>query len=333
MPSLTVLMTVYNGMPYLSKAVESILGQTYSDFELLIIDDCSTDRSQEFLCDYGDPRIRLVMNESNLGQTRSLNRGLGLVATELVARMDHDDIAHPDRLHKQVNFLDAHADIAVVGTDIRWIDAGGVVLGEKRFPRYSAVLRFAQLFRCPLVHGAATFRRQVVWNELGGYDPAMRFSQDWELWSRGLSRYGIANIPELLTDVRVHESSATATYGPEIIAENSRIYHQNLTNILGLRAVSEEWSDRLEALAAMEIRRCSELIGMAESIYGLYCSLYPEAAARMGIVAELARHYARLIYHSTDGVGHLLYAIQVAVRRLVAHGFRAIYLILRSLFN
>lgn len=149
MPDLTVLMTVYNGMPYLPEAIESVLNQTYADFKLLVVDDCSIDESRQVIRGYSDPRIRLLENEENLGQTRSLNRGLGMVDTELVARMDHDDISHPERLRKQVEFLVEHADIAVLGTCIRWIDAEGTVTGKKKLPEEDLVLRFFPVIQMP----------------------------------------------------------------------------------------------------------------------------------------------------------------------------------------
>ena len=120
-----VLMAVYNGMPYLPLAIESILGQTYEDFEFLIINDRSTDETREVVLGYRDSRIRLLDNQENIGQTRSLNRGLSETRCELVARMDDDDVSHPQRLERQVRFLEEHADVAVVGSNLTFVDSGG----------------------------------------------------------------------------------------------------------------------------------------------------------------------------------------------------------------
>jgi len=115
-PQLTVLMPVYNGGPFLRSAIESILNQDFSDFDFLIIDDGSTDGSHEIAASYADPRIRLESNGRNLGLIATLNRGLDLARGTYVARMDADDIAFPDRLSKQLTFMEAHPEIGLCGT-------------------------------------------------------------------------------------------------------------------------------------------------------------------------------------------------------------------------
>src|SRR4051794_29608800 len=121
MPKVTVLLAVYNGERYLREAIDSILGQTFQDFEFLIINDGSTDSTREIILSYHDPRIRLVDNEDNIGQTRSLNRGLALAAGQFVARQDADDISEPERLASQVAFLEIHPEVVLLGTWYRKI--------------------------------------------------------------------------------------------------------------------------------------------------------------------------------------------------------------------
>jgi glycosyltransferase involved in cell wall biosynthesis len=114
-PKVTVLMSVYNGEEHLREAIDSILNQTYKNFEFLIIDDGSTDGSVNIIRSYLDPRIRLIKNKKNIGITRSLNKGLKLARGEYIARMDDDDIAFPERLEKQVRFLNEHVNVGLVG--------------------------------------------------------------------------------------------------------------------------------------------------------------------------------------------------------------------------
>jgi len=120
-PLVTVLMPVYNAERFLSEAMDSIVGQTLTDFEFLIIDDGSTDRSYEIIRSYKDDRIRLVQNETNLGITASLNKGIQLARAALIARMDADDISYPDRLQKQYDYLTSHPDCALLSTFARVI--------------------------------------------------------------------------------------------------------------------------------------------------------------------------------------------------------------------
>ena len=319
MPQLTVLMTVYNGMPYLPHAIESVLTQSFNDFELLVVDDGSSDGSSDILCGYDDPRLRLLRNEANVGQTASLNFGLAAAETDLVARMDQDDICHRDRLRKQVEFLAVHSEIAVLGTGVRWIDSSGVVIGKKNFPYRNAVARFAQFFRCPLAHGSVAFRRQVVWDELGGYDPSIRFSQDWELWGRVLACHEIANLIEPLVDVRIHDTSTTAKHHHEIVAEDERVYCLSLGALLGVEAVPKEWIRLIGELAAIEIESCVEHIDMADTIYKLYIEKHPEVAADAGVLVELARHYGRLVRHGRGSVVQRCYSVLLAGGKFARH--------------
>ncbi|HKQ33129.1 MAG TPA: glycosyltransferase family A protein, partial [Thermodesulfobacteriota bacterium] len=115
-PKVTVLMTVYNGEKFLNEAIDGILNQTFRDFEFLIINDGSTDGSREIIKSYKDPRINLVDNESNIGLTASLNRGLSLAGGEYIARQDADDISLPERLEKQISILERNPDIALLGS-------------------------------------------------------------------------------------------------------------------------------------------------------------------------------------------------------------------------
>ena len=124
-PRVTVLMTVYNGLPYLAEAVQSVLGQTRRELEFVIVEDGSDDGSAEWLEAVGDPRIRLERNDRNRGQAWSLNRGLELAVGECVARLDQDDVCLPDRLAKQLAWLDAHPQAAAVGSFMAGIDAQG----------------------------------------------------------------------------------------------------------------------------------------------------------------------------------------------------------------
>ena len=268
LPRVTVLMSVYNGARHLREAIESILGQTFRDFEFLIIDDASTDESPSIIASYGDPRIIVIRNETNQGLTRSLNRGLAAARADLVARQDADDRSYPERLARQVAFLDEQQDVAVIGAQARVIDGNGrPIAGEERKPLSSAAVRFALLFSNPIVHTAATFRRRLIAG-LGGYDEHFVTSQDVELWSRVAERQEIRNLPERLVDLRVHGQSVSATrYTRGNVEQIERVLAANLKRFLRDDQAVRDWPKAWNAVVNTHViadvpatRRASEMV-------------------------------------------------------------------------
>jgi len=205
-PKISVLMPVYNCAKYLRQAIDSILAQTFTNFEFLIIDDGSSDGSVEIINSYQDPRIRFIRNEHNLGYIPRLNNGIDLAAGEYLARMDADDISLPQRLERQAAFMDAHPEIAACGTWAQDIDADGRVLATNEKPS-GEQLGYEFWRPSPLYHPSAMIRL----SQLGEmrYDSAFLFSEDYELWLRLRARYRIDNVPECLLLYRVHEQSVS----------------------------------------------------------------------------------------------------------------------------
>ena len=201
--SVTVLMPVHNAEKHLAEAVESILNQTFSDFELLCVDDGSTDTSPEILARYAgkDDRIRIIRNEKNNGIALSLNRGLKEAHTDLIARMDSDDASLPTRLALQVAFMAANPDVL--------ISSGGMALYETdmciSLPTDDATIRIHLLWKSPFCHPAVIFRRTPVL-EAGGYDTAAIPAEDYELWTRLAAARGwrFANLDTVLLRYRTH---------------------------------------------------------------------------------------------------------------------------------
>ncbi|MGA2121748.1 MAG: glycosyltransferase [Methanoregula sp.] len=203
-PKITVLMSVFNGEKYLREAVESILGQTYTDFEFLIIDDASMDSSSEILRQYADPRIRLINNEKNLGLTKSLNMGIALAEGEYIARMDADDISLPDRFEKQIAFLERTPEIALLGTSNYFIDENGKKTGMqivRKNPSFDLLCNENQFN-----HGSIIVKKSVVRN-LGGYNENFRYVQDFELWLRIAKEFPVRNLVEPLYKLRMHNEN------------------------------------------------------------------------------------------------------------------------------
>jgi glycosyltransferase involved in cell wall biosynthesis len=209
MPRVTVLMALHNDARFVVASVQSILAQTFTDFEYIVVNDASTDASRDFVAAIGDPRIRIIDNEYNLGLTRSLNRGLATARGEYIARFDSNDLSAPERLARQVAFLDAHKEVAAVSCQVRWIDPDSRPIShpETVRPVTRDGIDFYAIFDSPLVHSSAMYRTAVVRDEFGGYDERWRIGQDAELWFRLRERYELANLREVLFEVRIDPAS------------------------------------------------------------------------------------------------------------------------------
>ena len=211
MPTVSVLMSVFNQAAFLLDAVASILEQTYRDFEFIIINDASTDSSPEQLeqMRLQDTRIRLFHNAQNLGLTRSLNLGLEFVQGIYIARMDADDIALAERLEKQVAFMDRHTEIGVCGT---WVQTMGETSRSVwQYPTDDQSIRCHLLFESALAHPSVMLRRSLLKSVALTYDPTFRYAQDYEFWTRLSQKTQLANIPEVLIYYRVHSEQVGKT--------------------------------------------------------------------------------------------------------------------------
>jgi len=206
MPKVTVLMSVYNGERYLREAVDSVLAQTFTDYEFVIVDDGSTDGTATILDNYADLHIVRLTNEHNIGLTESLNRGLSIAQGMYVARMDADDVSLPERFAKQVQFLDEHPDISVLGTGFQIIDDVGTRGVKVLFPTEPSLVKWQMFFYCPIVHPSVMVRR-MVYERLGGYNPDVHHSEDYELWLRAPPETKFANLPDVLLQLRKHDQN------------------------------------------------------------------------------------------------------------------------------
>lgn len=209
-PMVTVLMSVYNGERFLKEAIDSILNQTFTDFEFLIINDGSTDRSVEIIESYEDPRIRLINNEKNLKLIASLNKGISLARGKYIARMDCDDISMPDRLEKEVNFLENSLDYGLVGTYYTVIDGEGKDQYNVSYPSSNELIKLFLSLNCPLAHGSIMGRTELFKQNLYGSEESYAV-EDYELWTRMSKVTKIHNIPEYLFKYRIYGESFSDT--------------------------------------------------------------------------------------------------------------------------
>lgn len=282
MPKVTVLMAVYNGERYISESIESILAQTFQDFEFLIVNDGSNDRTRGLILSYDDPRIRLVDNEQNLGLARSLNRGLELAEGQFVARQDADDISEPERLARQVAFLDSHADLVLLGTWYKEIDAQGALLEKWELPTDSTEIRWSLLFFCPFVHSTVMMRKSPVLEQIGFYDESFVYAQDYDLWSRIARRLTVANLPECLLQYRTSPSAMTATYGATVDDETMRIRVANARSLISSIDGGNELSNEVDNMMSLlfdvsldpSLEEASRAMKLIQPLREAFCQYY-----------------------------------------------------------
>ncbi|MCG8589944.1 MAG: glycosyltransferase family 2 protein [Proteobacteria bacterium] len=284
MPRVSVVVPAYNRERFLEESLQSILRQTYRDFELLVIDDGSSDRTVEIAESQGDARVRVASNGRNLGIPATRNRGLDLASGEFIAWMDSDDVAHPTRLARQVAFLDSHPRHAVVGSYARWVDEQGRPFKLRRRPLRSADIRARMLFVGGFTNTTTTGRRAVL--EKYRYRETFALGSDVDVWSRLCLEHEVANLPAVLVDHRTHRGRAGGERGQRD-ATVHRTKHQVTLDQLAVLGVASDETDierHLQLRTARSVQPRADTLDWAESwLLGLVAAnrergVYPEPA-------------------------------------------------------
>ena len=240
-PLISVIMPVYNGEKYLREAIDSVLAQTYTNFELLLINDGSTDSSKSIILSYDDPRIRYIENEKNLRLIATLNKGIDLAKGDYIARMDADDVCMPERFEEQVDFLSKNNDIDLCGSWAIRIDGDGTITGRIKNINTPGLLKCATYFTCPFIHPSVMFRAQVLKDN--HYNPSVPDVEDTELWHRlTLKGYKMANITKYLLKYRWHGENISAQKEDYVISVKKSIFRPTMENFLG-KSLSDEEMD------------------------------------------------------------------------------------------
>ncbi|MEI6457090.1 MAG: glycosyltransferase family A protein [bacterium] len=223
-PKVSILMPVYNGRDYLRPALDSLLAQTFQDFEIVIVNDGSTDDTLAIIESYKDPRI-VAVTQVNQGVARSLNNGLKVARGKYIRRHDADDTSTPDALQVQFDFMESHPDFVMVTSKCAFMTSNGKIAYDFKLPndKYFGDAPFRELSLddftadrvAPAVHGTACFRRQEIL-DIGGYRPEFIVSEDNDLWMRLLEKYRIAILNHSSYFIRIHGQSATARHRKKI---------------------------------------------------------------------------------------------------------------------
>jgi glycosyltransferase involved in cell wall biosynthesis len=245
-PKVTVLMSVYNGKTFLAEAISSILNQTFRDFEFLIINDGSSEPVDQVIESFHDERIRYVEQE-NMGLTKALNRGLALARGKYVARMDADDVSLPERLQAQVDAMDSHEGLDLVGTFFDVINASGAIIEKKELITDDLYRLWRLQFHNNYGHGTMMMRRSEI-IRVGNYDESLQYAQDYDLWSRVSKRGNTRILSERLYLYRMVENGGQASvknYDAQF-ETTVRISDRNLSSCN--RSLTEELCAEVRAL-------------------------------------------------------------------------------------
>ncbi|WP_181316219.1 glycosyltransferase [Photobacterium iliopiscarium] len=204
---ISVILPIYNADKYLHQALDSILNQTYKEFELICLDDGSTDNSLSIINKYAEQDNRVVIvTRENKGLIYSLNEGINLAKYNYIARMDADDISHPTRFSQQIEYLKKNKDVAVIGCSYNYINEKNEITGSRKLFSSSKYTRALSLFGSPFCHPSVMFNRNVIGDDLY-YDENYKYAEDYELWIRLSSNYELNNLKEILLDYRVLSTS------------------------------------------------------------------------------------------------------------------------------
>jgi len=231
-PELSIIMPVYNSVDFIAEAVESVLSQTFTDFELIVIDDASTDGSDKILNGFKDDRIKHYTNDENQGIVYSRNLGLKEARGNFIAQFDSDDVALPDKFEKQINYLKKNPEFGMIGSWVRMIDEAGNSLRQSwKLPAKPKLIPSIMLFRNYFVQSTIVARKEALPDE--GYRIGFDVVEDYKMWVEIARKYKVWNMPEYLVNYRVHGSSATNTDSSRM-EQQYRLIFTDLFSALGI---------------------------------------------------------------------------------------------------
>jgi len=295
-------MPVYPGNNFLSEAIESILNQTYRDFELLVICDAPSKSTLELLneCSNADPRVKIIINETRRGLVASRNQGCRLARGEFLNQMDSDDISDIHRFRGQVDFLDQHPDIGAVGTRSVYVNDSGKIIRQFRLPSSTAVIKWTLFFENILGQSTLMIRKELI-EKLGYYDERYPMSEDYDLWCRALKVSKISIIPEVLLKYRKHEGNTSWIEAEQIRTCASRINCRIIMENLGDLTDNDQelWKKYFNKVSLKKKEESDRLSAMLQNLYARYTS--KETLTRNDkkeIAQDMGYRYAMLAYIS-----------------------------------
>jgi len=255
----SVVMPVYNAERFVGDAIESVLRQTFEDFEFLIFDDGSRDRSLEIIRSYQDPRIRLIISEENVGYVTHLNRGIDEAKGKYYIRMDADDICLPTRFEKQLDFMEKHPEVGLCGT---WVETFGVKRRFRRPPAHDSGIRLHLLNGTTIDHPTAIIRTRVLREHQLYYRQEYLYTEDYDMWVRLAKLTQMANIPEVLLLYRMHDSNVGVVKKERQMKLVGNLRVQQYRRVFGrsLQPFEESFARQTLDYGALEVRQLQRVI-------------------------------------------------------------------------
>lgn len=265
-PRVSVILPVYNNERYLGEAIDSIISQTFEDFELIIISEFGTSAaSTEIIDSFADERIMHVRKKDPRGLAMSLNIGLGLARAEYIARMDSDDVSEKQRFAKQIAHLDAHPELAVIGSWNSEITEDGEVIRINPVPLGPKFLKWSMLFNCQICHSSIMARRGPLLT-LGGYPEDAEYCEDYALWLKLMKQYSADNLPEVLVKVRRHDANITVLNRDVVLRNSLSFSHENIQNLLGRSVPLAPFKATVFGEYPAEVGELAEILDLLDDI-------------------------------------------------------------------
>lgn len=292
-PLVSIVMTVYNDIKYIEESINSILNQTYKNFEFIIIDDASTDGTQSLLKQYSitDNRLKVIYNKNNIGFIRSLNKGFKHAKGKYIARQDADDISLPKRLETQVRYLENNQNIGLCGTWIKIIDHNGRFHNKiKKHPSSPYSIQWNLSFFCCIAHSSVMIRTTII-DKNGAYNPKFQFVEDYELWVRLSKTTLLANIPKFLVLYREHGLNISTTKTKEQEQGTISISKQSISEILGIE-VPESLIIKLNRMTKDVMLEKTDMKSIFDLIMDLYQIFIMNNSPNQYIKKEIAEEAA-----------------------------------------
>lgn len=321
---ISVVLPVYNGEKYLAEAIDSILQQTYTNFELLVIIDGSKDGSLAVAQSYNDTRIKIFDLPQNLGLVGALNKGLELAQGEYIARMDQDDISLPDRFQYQIDFLKKNPSIGILGTTA---ETFGRQIHVQRMPATNTEIKLELVFKSPICHPTAMFRASVVKQFSLRYDPNFKDTEDWALWHNSASMgVQMANLPQVLLKYRISGQSTTIREEALRKEQFKKVYRITLADIFS--DVSEELIENHWAFNSLDISLVNKqkFINYIDSLKNRIVELkFPTDIVAQALNDRIQRIFFKLADHS------LFIGIKFMIRNRLYSKVNLKYLLVRCL--
>jgi len=276
-------MAVYNGGSYIYDAISSVLNQDFIDFEFIIIDDFSTDRTAEIIKEFDDDRIKYYKNKGNIGQTKSLNIGIKKSISKYIARIDADDLFYPNKLSKQFNYMESHPEIAACGTGSVKINETGEKVGLRIPPVSHDEIISTMLYRSPMIHVSIVIRRDCIIS-VDGYNEKYPICADYDLWFRLIcNNFKLANIPNTLTSHRLlQNSTGNRDFVGSAVNEVTEIIYNYWTKFVNVSITMDQCRDialirRPESgLSLLKICNAFKLITSARKIINVNWRYFDE---------------------------------------------------------